>query len=302
CADTNPCVAGTLRCGPSRAVQRCKADNSGWETQAHCFGSQSCTAGQCSPATCTTSISRCTSDGLVERCIPEIGQFSVPDSCPSNGVCLGTSCVPRVCVPNSRFCLNPMTAVECDALGTEARVVERCTGNSACAAGGCLSACQAADVNKSFAGCQFYSVDMDNFDRDDRLQNDIVVANQSSYTGTVKVEVRQGAGWVPLCEAQVAAGATRVFAFHRNPPCPSSTSITTYIDRHFEASGLVNGLAYRVTSDAPVVAYQYNSDDLNRAASSSGASVLLPKATLGRKYYVLTWPQPDPALASELMF
>src|SRR5262249_29761617 len=38
------------------------------------------------------------------------------------------------------------------------------------------------------------------------------------------------------------------------------------------------------------------------AASSSGASVLLPKATLGRKYYVLTWPQPDPALASELMF
>src|SRR5262249_36627909 len=45
---------------------------------------------------------------------------------------------------------------------------------------------------------------------------------------------------------------------------------------------------------------QYNSDDLNRAAASSGASVLLPRSTLGKKYYLLTWPQPDPATSFNL--
>jgi IgGFc binding protein len=210
---------------------------------------------------------------------------------------VGTGCVPQVCSPNQRFCSDPQSVAQCDALGASGQVVDRCSGNSACAAGSCIDSCQAADINKSFAGCTFYSVDMDNYDVDDANENDIAVANQSNFTATVKIQVRQSAtAWTTLCMAGVPAGQTHVF------PLTSSCAYDQIapLDRHVEDSALRTALAYRVISDAPIVAYQYNSDDLNGSASSSGASVLLPKATLGKKYYVLTWPQPDPASSFNL--
>jgi len=183
-----------------------------------------------------------------------------------------------------------MTVAMCSALGDNSTVVENCTGNSTCANGGCLNACQAADLLKTFAGCTFYAVDMDNDSSNDMLENDIIVANQSSFTANVKVEVRQGANnWTTLCQAAIPSNMTHPFAL--TSTCDFTS--TSYLDRHVEDSALVTGMAYRVTSDAPVVAYYFNSDDKSGSASSSGSTVLLPKATLGKKYYGVSWPQPS---------
>jgi hypothetical protein len=189
-----------------------------------------------------------------------------------------------------------MTVRQCDAMGSDSTVVTQCMGNQMCANGGCLDACQAADLLKSFAGCQFYSVDMDNDDINDPFENLIVVANQSpSLTATVQVEVKNGGSWTPLCSPvtlpPTAPNNTHAFAMRNAPTCDIGSP--PFLDRHIEDSGLASASAFRVTSDAPVIVYQYNSDDIYaREASSSGSSVLLPKATLGKKYYALNWPHP----------
>src|SRR5262249_53076269 len=93
-----------------------------------------------------------------------------------------------------------------------------------------------------------------------------------------------------LCNATVMPGQTHRFALHNPPTCDVGRG--PYIDRHIEDSGLVGGNAFRVTSDAPIVAYYFNSDDQGIVASSSGSEVLLPTATWGRKYDVIDWPMP----------
>jgi hypothetical protein len=222
-------------------------------------------------------------------CIPTSGTYSDPVSCPPMQACVGTGCIPTVCQPNQRFCKDGLHVAQCGPLGDSSSDVQTCDPPEACMNGGCVNACAGADLMKSFAGCQFYAVDMDNYGNDDSLENDIMVANTSAFTATVKVEVRQGTNWTQLCTAQVAPQDTHAFAL--TSTCDFNS--TTYLDRHVEDSALVPGLAYRISSDAPVVAYYFNSDDKSGAAASSGSMVLLPKATLGKKYYALSWPQPD---------
>jgi hypothetical protein len=240
---------------------------------------------------------RCTDDGKLQTCNPTIGTYSDPMACPVGQTCIGTGCIMTVCQPNQLFCRDSQTVAKCDALGDNSTIVQQCTGNATCANGGCVSACNAADILKSFNGCQFYAVDMDNDSSNDMLENDIIVANSSQLTANVKVEVRQGASWQTLCSASVPPGMTHPFALTSS--CDFTS--TTFLDRHIEDSGLVQGGAYRVTSDAPIVAYYFNSDDKSGAASSSGSMVLLPRSTLGRKYYALNWPQPAANVGFDMM-
>jgi hypothetical protein len=298
CPDNASCSAGSQRCGPNKSVEQCKPDGSGWMPIGHCGDGQNCSGGQCSPTSCMGTATQCTPDGRIQMCLPTNGTYSDPAPCPAGQACVGTGCIMTVCTPNSLFC-DGMQVRQCDPLGSNSSVVNTCTGNQMCANGGCLDACQAADLLKSFAGCTFYSVDMDNDDTNDPFEGLIVVANQSpTLTATVKVEVRNGAAWTTLCgPATVSAGQTHTFGLRNPPTC--DIGAPPFLDRHIEDSGLAQGLAYRVTSDAPIVTYQYNSDDLYaREASSSGSSVLLPKATLGKKYYALNWPEPPAGTGS----
>src|SRR5262249_49327350 len=135
-----------------------------------------------------------------------------------------------------------------------------------------------ADELESFNGCHFYAVHMDNDASNDLRENDIIVANSSPRRATVRVEVKDGANWTTLCgPANVAPAGTHTFALRDPPYC--DFGLGPYLDHHIEGSGLVGGNAFRVTSDAPIVAYYFNSDDRNSSASSSGSEVLLPKAT-----------------------
>jgi len=298
CPDNASCPPGVLRCGPNKSVEKCNDSGTAWMPLGHCGDSQSCSGGQCSPSNCSGMATQCTPDGRIQTCLPTSGTYSDPVSCPAGQACVGTGCIMTVCTPNARFC-DGMTVRQCDALGSNSTQVDQCMGNQMCANGGCVDACQAANLLKSFAGCQFYSVDMDNDDSNDPFENLIILSNQSpTITATVKIEVRNGAVWNTVCgPATIAAGQAHTFALRNTPTCDIGDP--PFFDRHVEDSALTQGLAYRVTSDAPVVAYQYNSDDIYlREASSSGSTVLLPKATLGKKYYALNWPQPATGLGT----
>src|SRR5262249_52533311 len=89
CLSAVRCAPAQMRCGPSGAVQRCRADGTAWDDIAHCTAGQSCSGGQCSPAACTGMTAQCTPDGQLRGCLTNVGQFSDPAPCPIDQVCVG---------------------------------------------------------------------------------------------------------------------------------------------------------------------------------------------------------------------
>ena len=135
--------------------------------------------------------------------------------------------------------------------------------------------CAEAASGKSTVGCKFYAVDMDAHDQVETSQYAVGVANvQLSGMATVVVEVKEGGVWQTVGGPQ-PIGPLQLFTFN-------------LADRHQDDTGVRVGGAYRVTSDVPVVAYQFNPVD---GASSflSDAAMLYPAAALDTVNHVTAW-------------
>lgn len=98
----------------------------------------------------------------------------------------------------------------------------------------------------------------------------------SSQTANVVIEVKNGATW-----STVSGGAMSIG--------PLSLQSLALPHRYIAGSAIYAGGAYRITSDLPVVAYQFNPLD---GANSflSDASLLLPESAYDRYYVVPAWP------------
>ncbi len=135
--------------------------------------------------------------------------------------------------------------------------------------------CGEAASGKSTVGCKFFAVDMDAHDQVETSQYAVGVANvQLAEMATVTVEVKEGGVW------QVIAGPT--------PIGPLQLYVFNLPDRHTDDTAFKAGGAYRVTSDVPVVAYQFNPVD---GANSflSDAAMLYPAAALDTVNHVTAW-------------
>lgn len=135
--------------------------------------------------------------------------------------------------------------------------------------------CGEAASGKSTVGCKFFAVDMDSHDGVETSQYAVGVANvQLAGMANVTVEVKEDGVW------QVAAGP--------QPIGPLQLFVFNLPDRHTDDTYLRLGGAYRVTSDVPVVAYQFNPVD---GANSylSDAAMLYPVAALDTVNHVTAW-------------
>jgi len=135
--------------------------------------------------------------------------------------------------------------------------------------------CAEAASGKSTVGCKFFAVDMDAHDGVENSQYAVGVANvQLAEMATVTVEVKEGGVWQVIGGPQ-AIGPLQLHTF--NLP-----------GRNTDDSALRAGGAYRVSSDVPVVAYQFNPVD---GANSflSDAAMLYPVAALDTVNHVTAW-------------
>jgi IgGFc binding protein len=105
----------------------------------------------------------CTADGDT-RCVGATyetcsgGTWTVTQQCPvSCDASLG--CVE--CTPGVDYC-DGDDVHSCNADGTEGPVTTTCTGTQVCVAGGCTDPCADAADNRSYLGCEYYAVDLDN--------------------------------------------------------------------------------------------------------------------------------------------
>lgn len=158
-------------------------------------------------------------------------------------------------------------------------LVEECPSPLICMNGMCVDddACGYALANKSNIGCEYWAVDMDN--STPSMPYAIAVSNLDAATAVVTVEQRNASGYVILETADVPSKQVHVFMLGDN------TTAGSYLMQY---------KAYRVTSDLPVVAYQFNPyaglQPDNSDVCTNDGSLLLATSGLDNFYYVLGYP------------
>ncbi len=247
---------------------------------------------------CTVALERCEAgdDGAL---------WVVIDDCPAQGlVCAPTLLECTECLPDQRFC-DGMQVMLCDSQGGSASLVETCDASigEACRSGGCPNLCARAQEEKSNVGCEYWAVDLDNAMISESKnaagqQFAVVISNPQPDVG-VDVQIYQDDGQpgdapAPLEIAEVTIAPLNLRVFKLGPRevdgSPEGEFNTGSHTAHSRA-------AYKITSDFPVVAYQFNPLE-NVNVFSNDASLLKPREALTfsttgptLSYVVAGWPQ-----------
>lgn len=280
------------------------------------------------PITCEpNAVVRC----LLEN-TPEIeacnfrGNGYVQTRCPGRSVCREGACVEVACIPGSRVCLDEDLPGLCDDQGSGYAEQERCAEGVTCSQGSCLNPCELAAEQSSYIGCEYWPVELENnllYDEDETSTPDapfaMVLHNPQAEPAKVTVydpdglvqesvpEVYIPVGLVdprftsttvttqildargepvvemlegPMEELSVPPGGLLQVLFPRRSPAPYATTISK--------------IAWRVVSDRPVVAYQFNPICCNYSFTND-ASILLPTSALTGNYLGMAYPSWRPS-------
>ncbi len=122
--------------------------------------------------------------------------------------------------------------------------------------------CEQAELSKSTVGCLFYAIDMDSHDLAETGQYAVAIANvQTMSTATITIERKVNNVWQPIVNATMI----------------NKLDLKTFNlpDQHTDDTQLGKGFAYRVKSDVPVIAYQFNPVD-GQNSFLSDAAMLYP--------------------------
>jgi hypothetical protein len=253
------CTPGAERCSQQR-FQQCADDGSDWVDRFDC-GAQD------------------------EVCVEGLG-----------------GCAP--CYPDTHTC-DGLDIVRCRPDGGGYDVIATCgDADDVCNGGECVNACELAAVSESYEGCEYWAVDLDNavvstFGAASAQQYSVVLSNPGLLTARVTVEIfctdADAANPALNCiagEPAVVAGPYTL--------TPGDLQIVDLDPREVDGSSspelndgpgtFVSRSAYRISSSAPLVAYQFNPLD-NVGVFSNDASLLLPTEALDDRYLVLSWPQ-----------
>ena len=139
--------------------------------------------------------------------------------------------------------------------------------------------CNEALAGESSVGCLFYTADLDN--NVDTVQWAVVVSNvQEQDVAEVTLERKVNGNWQVL-DGPIMVNPLELHEFLQP-------------DFHQEGTGIKVGGAYRVVSDVPIIAYQFNPID---GASSflSDASMLYPVPSWDSLNQVINWAAVSPS-------
>lgn len=266
------CLPGELRCRPNGAIDVCRIDGSG-------FIESACADGQ--------------------LCVPGATRNDCedPNDCPD-------LCRDQICEPGERFCnaANNVEVLVCDETGTGSTPCGSCAApptNGVCDQGQCVAICR--EDQKSYLGCEYYAVDLDNanvpcqIDGNGNLlfcdaagsQFAVVLANPDpTLSAFVNISTGVTGGIAPEVEscAPEAAPDENVVTGVIIPP--RGLQVVELPRR--DINGTMQGrMAFRVGSNVPVTAYQFNPLE-NVGVFSNDASLLLPVNTAGTDYLVMS--------------
>lgn len=264
------CVGGSWLDAPCSAAEGCEPAT-GACALCDCKEPESCVDGM--------TLSTCGCFDLVE--VP-CGQGTVCD--PSESACLEL-----VCTPDEVTCTSSTSLQACNPLGTALLEPVACPADQLCdsEAAACMPACEVVAKRQSSIGCEFWAVDMANVPPRDAFVYAVAVSNPHA-TLPVSVEIYDandnGAEQLILSDTIPPRQAKPLLLSGK-----SNGKMGHYPgDAGFLSTGIAKGRAFRVKSNLPIVATQFN--PLGGAlAFTTDASLLLPTHALGTRYYHLAW-------------
>ena len=256
------------------------------------------------PPSCTIGAKQCDAN-ILQTCAGDPGSPSwqpTQDCQTQQRVCSPALGACSTCLPGHFDCKGQQV-VSCDASGSRYGTIQTCdaTKGQACRDGACVELCDQAAAQLSNIGCEYWGADLDNADISPSLnaaaqQYAIVVSNvQPDLPAHVTIEQDDSLSGESTHATRIMATAViaprNLEVFNLGPrevdgsaDGTFNTGTGTALTRH----------AYRVTSDFPIVAYQFNPLD-NVRVFSNDASQLLPVSGLntgvGLAYVVAGWPQ-----------
>lgn len=237
------------------------------------------------------------------------------------------------CQPGTSVCQDG-NVHSCDASGVVGGETQACTGSNICSDGMCVDACQQAATDKSYIGCEYMAVDLDNAVEILDVQGGLNCSAPGAKNVTMQAcgnaagTAVQGLCDPPgnSCPANFTCKSMNLCILDAqkspfaivvsNPQArPVNVTVTGPGGQSFMqsvAAGAVAALqpqqhgipdqsvdgtgkekkAYKLTSDLPIIAYQFNPLD-NVAVFSNDASLLIPRTAYDSEYYVLTMPTLD---------
>ncbi len=258
-------------------------------------------------AVCTLGAIRCDGD-ILEDC--EIGVtgregWATRDDCSARGLACATADLGcRPCRPGNTTCggdlKDRVDTCRADGSGFDPGAVCNEKGK-ACRGGSCDDLCASARKRHSNVGCEYWAVDLDNADINPSLnasaqQFAVVVSNpQVDVAANVVVEQDDGDPGTPaavriVAKARVTPQNLEVFLLGPREVDGPSADPTAPIEGRTNSA--LTRRAFRVTSDVPIIAYQFNPLD-NANVFSNDASLLKPVEAVGDsvRYVVVGWPQ-----------
>jgi len=135
--------------------------------------------------------------------------------------------------------------------------------------------CDQASQAETTVGCLFYAVDLDQNGPLESDQYAVAVSNvQTATDANVTIEQKVAGMWEPVPGMSMVVAPLSLHSF----PLP---------DKHQQSSGVQAGGSYRVVSDVPIIAYQFN--PLVMGSYSSDASMLYPVTSWDSLNHVIHW-------------
>ncbi|MFV8749159.1 IgGFc-binding protein [Nannocystaceae bacterium ST9] len=240
-----------------------------------------CSACVCEPG----STGDCIDDNNLGACKPDCSGYE-PQAC-DLGVCIEGACVDLICAPNESSCIDDESLHVCNSIGTEWGPAQPCIPGSTCVGDTCVSDCVIAEVSESNVGCEFWALDMANVPPRDKFTYAVAISNPSfDDVATIGIYDRNGGTEQQLIEDSIDPRDVKVFNLsgsHAN-----YTSHYNGVDAGFLGNGIAKGRAFRVASDIPVIATQFNPIG-GASGYTTDASLLLPTHALGEDYIHLDW-------------
>ncbi len=218
------------------------------------------------------------------------------EDCLSEGkVCsIGLGCT--YCHPGTYLCKDGKVA-KCRQDGADADIVAQCDTDAGevCYLGDCVDACEAAKKDRSYIGCEYWAVDLDNATISQsfcaaKQQFAVAVSNVGLIEADVSVYVNDAEVRWPVQERLVASATVPPEGLHvfMLPPREVDGSHDGVYDNGTHTFYSSN--AYHILSTVPIVAYQFNPLE-NVQVFSNDASILVPDTALDTEYLVMGWPQ-----------
>jgi hypothetical protein len=290
--DTNgvDCTPGDFRCATATSMETCGPNGDRWEEQT-CGDGLICRESRCVPGeTCEPgSVAGCRTPTSQRICADDAvsyGERRCPDDTPN---CFQGDCIEGACNPDAVFC-DGEDRMRCDASGEDATLIETC--EYACTEGACVDPPDQLCTEKSYIGCEFWAVDLDNYTKRCSTTLDCSIG---SCQGNVCVEEDANRQQFAISVSNIADEPVSVDVVGPNGSTAASTMIGVgelqriQLPQRDSLDTSRHKNAFRVSATGPITVHQFNPES-NLGVFSNDASMLLPTNALGREYRVVGWP------------